>query len=287
MQHSQSDTPNGSSSSWISTELDDINVNSSAYNVLFEEFPWNLCLSSALDLNLLDLNDPIVAAWLPSANATTPATIDPHLLVTSSTVVNPENDTDSTGKQRADACTTNVATSLENPINQITQQLFLLRNQLYSATNDIKEAVAAIQYANDLSTILLEQITDKLNVQLQDYFKLLHAFRTSERVIMRCFNERAMRIVTHSSYDKETRANHKADVLATLVNWLLKNLHQPYPSAEDKKMLCEQTKLSLTQVNDWFVNARRRYLCSGKTTLSKGVAAMLTNVDEQAAPSTE
>jgi hypothetical protein len=128
---------------------------------------------------------------------------------------------------------------------------------------------------------------------LQDYFKLLHAFRKNENEIMRCFNERAMRIVTHSSYDKETRANHKTEVLVILVNWLLKNLHHPYPSAEDKKILCEQTKLSLTQVNDWFVNARRRYLNDDKTTSSKGVAAMLINTDGQDAtvtsdaPSTE
>ncbi|RKP25776.1 homeobox KN domain-containing protein, partial [Syncephalis pseudoplumigaleata] len=64
----------------------------------------------------------------------------------------------------------------------------------------------------------------------------------------------------HSSYDKETRANHTPENLAILFGWLNTHRHHSFPSAEEKRAICEKTGLTLTQVNDWFVNARRRYL---------------------------
>lgn len=40
--------------------------------------------------------------------------------------------------------------------------------------------------------------------------------------------------------------------------WLFQHLTHPYPSEEQKKELSEQTGLTLSQVNNWFINARRR-----------------------------
>lgn len=48
--------------------------------------------------------------------------------------------------------------------------------------------------------------------------------------------------------------------LATNVmrNWLFQHLSHPYPSEEQKKDLADQTGLTMAQVNNWFINARRR-----------------------------
>ncbi|XP_001633591.2 homeobox protein SIX6 [Nematostella vectensis] len=43
-----------------------------------------------------------------------------------------------------------------------------------------------------------------------------------------------------------------------LQSWLNDNLGKPYPDAETKERLQQLTKLSKTQVNTWFANARRR-----------------------------
>ncbi|XP_022666755.1 homeobox protein PKNOX2-like isoform X2 [Varroa jacobsoni] len=42
--------------------------------------------------------------------------------------------------------------------------------------------------------------------------------------------------------------------------WLFAHVVHPYPSEEEKKLIAEQTNLSLLQVNNWFINARRRIL---------------------------
>ncbi|KAJ5977108.1 hypothetical protein N7501_000450 [Penicillium viridicatum] len=45
-----------------------------------------------------------------------------------------------------------------------------------------------------------------------------------------------------------------------LRDWFHQNLDDPYPSEEEKQMLMTRTGLSLSQVSNWFINARRRLL---------------------------
>ncbi|CAF0764471.1 unnamed protein product [Adineta ricciae] len=40
--------------------------------------------------------------------------------------------------------------------------------------------------------------------------------------------------------------------------WLFQHLNHPYPSEEQKKILARETNLNILQVNNWFINARRR-----------------------------
>ncbi|XP_057374948.1 homeobox protein PKNOX2-like [Daphnia carinata] len=47
---------------------------------------------------------------------------------------------------------------------------------------------------------------------------------------------------------------------AVLRSWLFQHLVHPYPTEEEKRQLATQTKLTLLQVNNWFINARRRIL---------------------------
>jgi len=41
--------------------------------------------------------------------------------------------------------------------------------------------------------------------------------------------------------------------------WFFQHLHDPYPSDDEKRILSQQTGLSLSQVNNWFGNKRMRY----------------------------
>ncbi|XP_014667537.1 PREDICTED: homeobox protein Meis2-like [Priapulus caudatus] len=40
--------------------------------------------------------------------------------------------------------------------------------------------------------------------------------------------------------------------------WLFQHLSHPYPSEDQKKQLASDTGLTILQVNNWFINARRR-----------------------------
>ncbi|XP_065149072.1 homeobox protein PKNOX1.1 [Paramisgurnus dabryanus] len=43
-------------------------------------------------------------------------------------------------------------------------------------------------------------------------------------------------------------------------SWLFQHIAHPYPTEEEKKQIATQTNLTLLQVNNWFINARRRIL---------------------------
>ncbi|XP_058465606.1 homeobox protein homothorax-like isoform X2 [Malaya genurostris] len=42
--------------------------------------------------------------------------------------------------------------------------------------------------------------------------------------------------------------------------WLFQHLFHPYPTEDEKRAIAAQTNLTLLQVNNWFINARRRIL---------------------------
>ncbi|ANB14504.1 Cup9p [Sugiyamaella lignohabitans] len=54
------------------------------------------------------------------------------------------------------------------------------------------------------------------------------------------------------------RGNLPRAVTDILRNWLSSHLHYPYPTEQEKIELMKQTGLSLNQVSNWFINARRR-----------------------------
>ncbi|ADM12468.1 TALE/PBX transcription factor [Encephalitozoon intestinalis ATCC 50506] len=57
-----------------------------------------------------------------------------------------------------------------------------------------------------------------------------------------------------------TRANFPMDTSQLLRSWLKENMDNPYPSDAEKAYLCQKTGLGPAQINNWFINARRRIL---------------------------
>ncbi|XP_076457469.1 homeobox protein PKNOX2-like [Babylonia areolata] len=79
----------------------------------------------------------------------------------------------------------------------------------------------------------------------------------------------ALSISADDSFDDDDphgkKRNAKRGVLpkhATQImkSWLFQHLVHPYPTEDEKRQIASQTNLTLLQVNNWFINARRRIL---------------------------
>jgi homeobox protein TGIF1 len=59
---------------------------------------------------------------------------------------------------------------------------------------------------------------------------------------------------------RSKRCNYPQKISKILKNWLKENVNHPYPSEAEKAHFCEKTGLDVAQINNWFINARRRIL---------------------------
>ncbi|EEH45862.2 uncharacterized protein PADG_02012 [Paracoccidioides brasiliensis Pb18] len=60
--------------------------------------------------------------------------------------------------------------------------------------------------------------------------------------------------------NKKRRGNLPKSVTDVLRAWFHEHLDHPYPSEEDKQMFISRTGLTISQISNWFINARRRQL---------------------------
>ncbi|RUS20058.1 homeobox KN domain-containing protein, partial [Endogone sp. FLAS-F59071] len=59
---------------------------------------------------------------------------------------------------------------------------------------------------------------------------------------------------------KRRRGNLPKTVTIVLRDWLVQHKKHPYPTEDEKLALAKQTKLTMNQISNWFINARRRIL---------------------------
>ncbi|KAG8507168.1 Homeobox protein PKNOX1 [Galemys pyrenaicus] len=68
--------------------------------------------------------------------------------------------------------------------------------------------------------------------------------------------------ILHSddSSSKNKRGVLPKHATSVMRSWLFQHIGHPYPTEDEKKQIAAQTNLTLLQVNNWFINARRRIL---------------------------
>lgn len=59
---------------------------------------------------------------------------------------------------------------------------------------------------------------------------------------------------------RKRRGNLPKSVTAVLKQWLIDHCRNPYPTEAEKTSLKDKTGLTLNQISNWFINARRRLL---------------------------
>lgn len=65
---------------------------------------------------------------------------------------------------------------------------------------------------------------------------------------------------TNKQTSHPTKPNNQIETAEYLKDWLLEHSDQPYPSEEEKERLAIQLGISVPQINNWFINGRRRIL---------------------------
>ncbi|GLG92950.1 Homeobox protein homothorax, partial [Gryllus bimaculatus] len=63
-----------------------------------------------------------------------------------------------------------------------------------------------------------------------------------------------------NSKKKQKRGVLPKHATSVMRSWLFQHLVHPYPTEDEKRQIAAQTNLTLLQVNNWFINARRRIL---------------------------
>lgn len=58
--------------------------------------------------------------------------------------------------------------------------------------------------------------------------------------------------------NRKRRQNLPKATTDILLNWLKRNLDRPYPNLQEKNELVRKTGLTFQQLDNWFINARRR-----------------------------
>ncbi|KAF2846122.1 hypothetical protein T440DRAFT_522048 [Plenodomus tracheiphilus IPT5] len=62
----------------------------------------------------------------------------------------------------------------------------------------------------------------------------------------------------HNSFNRKRRGNLPKESTNLLKEWFAANRASPYPTEDQKLQLCHRANLSINQVSNWFINARRR-----------------------------
>ncbi|KAF2029149.1 hypothetical protein EK21DRAFT_90044 [Setomelanomma holmii] len=59
-------------------------------------------------------------------------------------------------------------------------------------------------------------------------------------------------------HGRKRRGNLPKEATNMMKGWFAEHRHSPYPSEDQKMEFCERTGLTISQVSNWFINARRR-----------------------------
>ena len=103
------------------------------------------------------------------------------------------------------------------------------------------------------------------------------AFATAHAMSNAQVNTWFMNARKRSPYKKEMKFR-KGRAVEVFEAWFKDNLHYPYPSSETKTAFASEYSMSNTQVNTWFVNARKRSPYKTEKNFRKGRVQLVETV---------
>lgn len=145
-----------------------------------------------------------------------------------------------------DICDLMVGTMATNNQNSMSNQQNGSTNESIGNCNKSTEATTGGSNESDTS-----------NSSEENNFKNKSSPDSTERSTKTHKNKFVM-LENSSKSDKNAPKNKLSrKATDTLKAWFLNHLDHPYPSSEDKSILCQLTGLSKTQILNWFTNSRK------------------------------
>ncbi|KRH94576.1 TALE homeodomain protein [Pseudoloma neurophilia] len=140
--------------------------------------------------------------------------------------------------------------SNDNFTKQIIYGIFIILKRL-KILLDIEMEISYVctRHSNCFNnkTDLIIKDVENLKFENEDYYPSINSITISE-----------------SGSNKPIRRNYPKNVTKILKDWLKENMMNPYPTENQKTFLSKRTGLDIIQINNWFINARRRLLPSMK-----------------------
>ncbi|XP_075589985.1 homeobox protein unc-62 [Dermatophagoides farinae] len=92
-----------------------------------------------------------------------------------------------------------------------------------------------------------------------DQPKLKKVKTEKQSIKKKCSNEKqtATNINSNNNSKRGVLPKHATSIMRL---WLFQHIVHPYPTEDEKRTIASETNLTLLQVNNWFINARRRIL---------------------------
>ena len=113
---------------------------------------------------------------------------------------------------------------------------------------------------NHIKQLILfeDNLINKINEEIQLFYEKVNI------IFYRSYKEDNFNtedtLISSTNNFKNKRLNYPNKVVRVLKGWLERNILDPYPSEDQKEEFCEKTGLEMNQINNWFINARRRIL---------------------------
>lgn len=135
--------------------------------------------------------------------------------------------------------------------------LDLLKTSLHHRLSEVRSK--AIQFTKEVRDCLGPELFFPMNKVDERMEQVVLKFCEARKVIIKKFRGYVRNrkwIENVATRQRRGCLTHRQNNVLRL--WLFSNFDNPYPQTEDKENLIKQTNLSLTQINNWLINARSR-----------------------------
>ena len=141
--------------------------------------------------------------------------------------------------------------------------LFQLLDHISSGNCNAEELVKSLAQINRMFTESRHLWVEKLGDDFESFIETMMFFLLNQLIYfmndLLATPEKLFGMKGLVSSAKR-RPNLPKTTVERLEAWLLAHPDNPYPDAPTKESLCQELDLSIRQLNDWFINARRRKL---------------------------